>query len=44
MVEVRGLLPLDQAFEYADIFVLWNFDSEGPVGVITVNKAVERVT
>jgi hypothetical protein len=38
---VRGLLLFDKFFEDADIFVLRNFDSEGPVGVITEKKAVE---
>ena len=42
MVEVRGLFLLDQVFEDADVVSLRNFDSEGPVGVITEKKAVER--
>jgi hypothetical protein len=42
MVEVRGLLLFDQFFEDADIFDLRNFDSEGSIGVIAENKAIER--
>ena len=42
MVEVRGLLLLNQVFEDADFFVLRNFDSEYPIGVVTENKAIER--
>ena len=42
MVEVRGLLLLNQVFEDADIFSLVYFDSEYPIGVVTAKKAVER--
>ena len=42
MVEVRGLLLLNQVFEDADVVSLRNFDSEHPIEVITVKKAVER--
>ena len=42
MVEVVGLLLLNQVFEDANIFGLLNFDSEESVGVITENKAIER--
>ena len=31
-----------QVFEDADIFGVLNFDSEHPIGFITVKKAVER--
>ena len=34
-------LLLNQAFEDADIFVLQNFDSKHPLGIVTVNKAIE---
>ena len=42
MVEVRGLLLLDRAFEDADVVSLRNLDSEHPIGVIADKKAVER--
>ena len=38
----RWVFLPDQIFEDADIFVLQNFNSEGPVGVVTEKKAVER--
>ena len=41
MVEARGLLLFNQVSEDADIFVLRNFNSEGSVGVVTENKAIE---
>jgi hypothetical protein len=42
MVELGGPLLLNPIFEDVDIFVLWNFDSERSIGVITENKAIER--
>ena len=38
---VRGFL-LNQVSEVANIFVLWNFDSECFIEVITENQAVKR--
>ena len=42
MVEARSLFLLNQVFEDADIFGLRNLDSEGPVGIVPENKAIER--
>ena len=42
MAEVGNLLLLNPIFEDVNIFVLWNFDSEISIGVITENKAIER--
>ena len=42
MVEVVGLLLLNQVFEDADIFGLQNLDRKHPLGIVTVNKAIER--
>jgi len=41
MIEVAGHLLLNQIMEDADIFGLRNFDSEGQVGVIAENEAIE---
>ena len=38
MVKVGGNFLLNQGFEAADVFVLQNFDTEGPLGVVTENK------
>ena len=37
----RWVLLLNQVFEDADIFVLRNFDSEHPIGIVAKNKAIE---
>ena len=42
MTEVRSILLLNQVFEDADTFVLWDFDSDKPIRVITEKKAVEQ--
>ena len=37
-----GLLLFNQVFEDADIFGLWDLDSESAFRVVTENEAVER--
>ena len=38
----RCVFLLNQVFEDTDFFVLRNFDSEYPIGVVTENKTIER--
>jgi hypothetical protein len=42
VVEVRGLLLLNQIFKDADVVSIRNFDSEHPIAAIANNEAVER--
>jgi len=42
VIEVWGLLPLDQFLEDADVVVPRNLDSESLIRLVAENKAVER--